>query len=209
LRARPIIVPANSKFGPLYNWYAATGGTFVSGWHVPTAQEVFTLQSNVGGQPTGGGHLKETGYLHWNSPNTGADNSSGFNLRGTGARGYDGVYRYLMTYGGFWTSNVYYGMHYNVLTSYNNDDFNVSDEFLACGHPIRLLCDSSTDPGFVDIDGYRYNTVKIGTQVWLAENLKAQHYADGSPIPEVTGNSAWASLTTPGLCAYNNDWTNV
>jgi uncharacterized protein (TIGR02145 family) len=59
-----------------------------------------------------------------------------------------------------------------------------------------------------DIDGNIYKTVTIGTQVWLAENLKTTKYNDGKSIPLVTDNTAWSNLTTPGYCWYNNDITN-
>jgi uncharacterized protein (TIGR02145 family) len=56
-----------------------------------------------------------------------------------------------------------------------------------------------------DIDGNSYKTIKIGTQEWLAENLKTTRYNDGSAIPLVTGENEWSRLTTPGYCWYNND----
>ena len=56
-----------------------------------------------------------------------------------------------------------------------------------------------------DVDGNLYHTVKIGTQVWLKENLKVEHYNDGSPIANVTDNTAWANFTTGAYCYYNND----
>jgi uncharacterized protein (TIGR02145 family) len=58
-----------------------------------------------------------------------------------------------------------------------------------------------------DIDGNIYNTVKIGSQLWMAENLKTTKYKDGEIIPIVSDASAWASLSTPGYCWYNNDET--
>ncbi len=59
-----------------------------------------------------------------------------------------------------------------------------------------------------DIDGNVYNTIKIGDQWWMVENLKVTHYKDGTPIPKVTGGSEWASLTSGAQCIYSNDSTS-
>jgi hypothetical protein len=73
------------------------------------------------------------------------------------------------------------------------------------GMEIKLI---SQDAGTVtDIDGNVYQAVKIGNQVWTVENLRTTRYNDGTAIPYVTDNSAWANLTTPGYCYYFNDST--
>lgn len=55
-----------------------------------------------------------------------------------------------------------------------------------------------------DLDGNIYNIISVGTQTWMAENLKTTKFNDGSSIPEVTNGTTWQGLTTPGYCWYNN-----
>ncbi len=56
-----------------------------------------------------------------------------------------------------------------------------------------------------DIDGNEYKTITIGTQTWMAENLKTTKYRNGDPIANVTENTAWTALATGAFCWYNND----
>jgi uncharacterized protein (TIGR02145 family) len=55
-----------------------------------------------------------------------------------------------------------------------------------------------------DIDGNVYNTVTIGAQTWMKENLKAIHYRNGEPIPNVTGSSEWNERDAGAYCDYDN-----
>lgn len=59
-----------------------------------------------------------------------------------------------------------------------------------------------------DADGNIYNTITIGTQVWMVENLKTTKYRNGDPIQNVTDNPTWINLTAGAYCNYNNDNNN-
>jgi len=61
-----------------------------------------------------------------------------------------------------------------------------------------------------DYDGNVYNTVTIGTQVWMKENLRTTHYANGTAIPLVTGSINWmnVAITSKAYCWYNDDIAN-
>jgi uncharacterized protein (TIGR02145 family) len=56
-----------------------------------------------------------------------------------------------------------------------------------------------------DIQGNLYNTVTIGTQVWMAENLRTTKFNNNTNIPNITTPAGWINLNGPGYCWYNND----
>ena len=66
----------------------------------------------------------------------------------------------------------------------------------------------NTGGNVTDIDGNVYKTVIIGEQEWMAENLKTTTYDNGDPLPDVTDDTEWSSLTTGACCSYNNDEAN-
>jgi len=57
----------------------------------------------------------------------------------------------------------------------------------------------------IDVDGNIYNTITIGTQEWMSENLKVTHYQNGNPIPYVSQTNLWQSATTEARCYYDTD----
>jgi len=65
--------------------------------------------------------------------------------------------------------------------------------------------DSDSYGSVKDIEGNVYHIVKIGTQVWMMENLKVTKYNDGTSIPMVSDANKWENLNTPGFCWYEND----
>jgi uncharacterized protein (TIGR02145 family) len=113
-----------ATFGRLYNWFAVSDSRNIAptGWHVATDADWLELSSFLGNENVAGGKLKETTTKHWNSPNTGASNESGFTALPTGRREYtDGSFINLGYDGFWWTSSAYnpdYSwyryLHYNV-----------------------------------------------------------------------------------------------
>jgi uncharacterized protein (TIGR02145 family) len=63
-------------------------------------------------------------------------------------------------------------------------------------------------PNITDSEGNSYKTVTIGTQQWMAENLKVSKYSDGTAVPNITDNTQWSKLTTGAWSYYNNDAAN-
>ena len=57
----------------------------------------------------------------------------------------------------------------------------------------------------IDIEGNVYKTVTIGTQTWMAENLRTTRFSDSTAIPLVKDEARWPGLTTSGYCWYKND----
>ncbi|MCX6334222.1 MAG: fibrobacter succinogenes major paralogous domain-containing protein [Bacteroidia bacterium] len=57
----------------------------------------------------------------------------------------------------------------------------------------------------IDVDGNTYKTIRIGQQIWMAEDLKATRYSDGTAIPNITYDTVWTALTTPAYCWFDND----
>ena len=71
----------------------------------------------------------------------------------------------------------------------------------------------ATDPKLItesihnimDSDQNSYPVIKIGTQLWMAENLKTTKFNDGTSIPIIYDNKLWSRMISPGYCTYNNN----
>lgn len=211
-------------YGYLYNWYAATDarGIAAEGWGVPTSADGNILMAYLGGWLVAGGKLKEEGLIYWSSPNVGSDNSVGFNGRGSGFRTYN--------------LGSFVGQK-NTMDIWGADDVDTSNGWMLVsvrydraifargptnkkwGLGLRLvrpatvaeqlLPDGTACDSYTGNNSRVYRTVKIGTQVWIADNLCETKFRNGDDIPEVTNNGAWAALTTGARCSYNNDEDNA
>ena len=88
--------------GYLYTWEAATKAC-PDGWRLPSMQDWWYLSNFLGGDEQSGGKLKQTGTASWESPNTGATNSSGFTALASGRNG-DQAKEHLGKTAFFWTN---------------------------------------------------------------------------------------------------------
>lgn len=100
---------------------------------------------------------------------------------------------------GVFTSNIT-GLNSN--TTYYIRAYATNSEGTGYGNEIPLTTKSST---VQDIDGNIYNTVQIGSQVWMKENLKTTRFNNGSSIPLVSDNTSWSNLISSGYCWFQND----
>jgi uncharacterized protein (TIGR02145 family) len=293
-------------YGRLYTWFALNDSRRIcpAGWHLPDETDCTALTDYLGGMSLSGGKLKETGYTHWQSPNTGATNETGFTGLPGGYRVNSGVFAGSGTDGLWWSStegNVNdawaFGMGNSYADAYGGLDNKRSGASARCilgepglpaittaaisnvtsatatsggnitsdgGSPViaRGVCwattanptilNSATTNGtgtgvFIsnltgltagtlyyvrayatssagtaygnqivftslhetgtlsDNDGNTYSTVRIGTQWWMMENLKTTRLNDNTPIPNITDNTPWSTLSTPAYSWYDND----
>ena len=132
-------------YGYLYNWYAVDDSRNIApdGWHVPTDDEWTTLTDYLGGTSVAGGKMKETGTSHWNSPNTGATNESGFTAFPGGYRFYvNGDYNDIGSYGYFWSSSENNSSSaWKRILSYDNSEVNRNYDNKFYGFSVRCVRD--------------------------------------------------------------------
>ncbi len=91
------------------------------------------------------------------------------------------------------------------VTKYYVRAYAINDAGTGYGSTMTFTTLENLSDTMTDTDGNIYKIVKIGSQWWMAENLKVTHYRNGDPIPNVADNREWADLSTGAYCAYNND----
>ena len=205
-------------FGYLYNFFSVTGSGITSitsndDWSVPTETDWNTLSSTVGGSGNSLKLVDTTTY--WNINNTSATNSFGFNGKGGGLRTNVGFVNQKIQ--GYYHSKT----QFDSVSSIQAYLYSINNNFIIGGAPlktngasIRLVKNSTTlTPGqtgtYIGNDGTTYNTICIGTQEWMSEDLRETLDRDFTPIPNITDQTAWNIQDKPAYCIYNNDSFNV
>ncbi len=142
----------NEAYGALYTWAAAMNGApsntsypsnlqgvCPDGWQLPSYSAWVVLMNTLGGENYAGGAMKEAGISHWQTPNTGATNSSGFTALPTGSRN-DGTFNNMGMLTIWWSATGLdetqargYRTHYNTKTL----DWMVINK--KDGHPVRCM----------------------------------------------------------------------
>ena len=117
----------------------------------------------------------------------------------------------------------------NGLESYSSDEFGVKSFSVSIGdlypntsYTIRGFATNTVGTGYSDVqftttnlptvkghDGTTYHLVSAGGETITLENFKGTTFNNNDPIPMVSDNTAWAALTTPGMCDLNNDRSNA
>lgn len=113
-----------ATYGRLYNWYAINDSRSIAplGWHIPSFTEWQTLSDNLAGNSVSGGKLKEVGTTHWNNPNTGATNETGFTGLPCGFRDVNAIFMEKGNWASWWYSTSMDAMTSYVLILFNDDD---------------------------------------------------------------------------------------
>jgi len=131
------------KFGRLYNWETANKAC-PEGWHLSTFEEWESLTGTLPGTETGG-ELKESGFLHWKSPNEGANNNSGFTAL-------PGGFRDIMAFSGRGTKGLFWtvtegpkGGHYGFSLNKSSSSLNYTILNKIWGLSVRCVKDNSIE----------------------------------------------------------------
>ena len=176
-----------AKYGRLYDWATAMKAC-PAGTHLPTNKEWTTLTNYAGGEEKAGTKLKSSaGWMNDEKVPAGT-NEYGFSALPGGARKWDGSFSDTGHYGYWWsatkTGSSAFQRHlcydYEFVEEYNSvktfqfsvrcvlDDQNENKDG---SKPVNLKKDGDKTTFTDKRDGNVYKIVKIGRQVWFAENL--------------------------------------
>jgi uncharacterized protein (TIGR02145 family) len=181
------------EYGKLYNWHSVKDSRNIApnGWHIPTDNEWYILTEYLGND---GGKLKDIGTELWESPNTGANNESGFSALPGGARSWDGKFDELGNYGLWWSSTVNDDWDARA-RSIGNDTKNIErfEADKSSGLSVRCLYGPVvTSVPTVVSDSYSYLTLN-SIRVW------GEVKRDGGAIEVISKGFCWSTNPNPTL----------
>ncbi|MHC1708034.1 MAG: FISUMP domain-containing protein [Bacteroidales bacterium] len=198
-------LPENCEiYGGLYDWYelmnytpeSGAQGICPQGWHIPSLNELFELGNYLGGYDIAGGKMKESNYLHWNSPNLGATNESGYYGLGGGGRSHFGEFINLMNDAKFALSSLQHGF-YELNTNYAGLAFGYA--FYDIGTSVRCIkgiCPPTT-PSNAGID-----QGVSGTSVTLNANTPIDGETGTWTVTQGPGNYQFSDINDPHSIFY-------
>lgn len=208
------------KYGLLYNYFVAEDARNLAntGSHIITKVEYDDLITYLGSAAVAGAKLKEVGNTYW--IDTDGTNDVGFNARGGGERDYStGAFAGLRITGELYTTPQYsatnaYSLYLEEGVALAQYTYLFGGGDKNNGHSFRVAKDSTAlvdgeEGTYLGNDGKLYRTICINGIEYIADNLAETKYRNGDDIPEVTGNAAWAALSTGAWCYYNNDPSNM
>ncbi len=193
-------------YGGLYQWdemmqYAEAPrarGLCPPGWHIPTFQEWDTLFHHLGGYEVAGGPLKEAGFLHWASPNTGATNASGFTALPGGYRDFSGnSFASINSFGSFWSSTAQDDQTgSNAGLTHSDDNVFWYSSMKHFGYSVRCIRNDETEGQVAH---------------WIFENNADDQVGNYNPSPDGIVDLAFAQSYKPaaGLCAAFNGTSTI
>ncbi len=189
---------AGNSYGTVFSFTTLPGYASAPEIITTTPEVVTTESAQLGGKiiSDGGTDIIEKGVYWGTSPNP--------EVTGTKIKAGSGPERYIVTITELILHKTYYVKAYVINSSgvYLGMQVSFTTELFLEGN---ISFNSSLSYGSVtDIEGNIYKTVQIGSQTWMAENLKTTKFNDGSPISNVTDNSTWITIVTPAYCWYNN-----
>jgi uncharacterized protein (TIGR02145 family) len=160
-------------YGLLYNFpaidnikglaYLERNGVQEDGWRIFTHTDLLYLIATLGGASVAASKLKETGTVHWNSPNSGATNESGFTALAGGYRNDDGLfYNKGITFYMYSSTEQEPNSIYNLYIEVNDDEAYILSESENMGLSVRLVRDVNS-----------LGSEMVNQSLWCAVNLSA------------------------------------
>ncbi|HNW90215.1 MAG TPA: FISUMP domain-containing protein [Bacteroidales bacterium] len=197
-----------TTYGVLYNWPAACSSC-PTGWYLPSDAEWTQFTDYLGGTSIAGGKLKETGTTHWNSPNTGATNETGFTALGGGYREYVGGFGGIKVAGHWWSTTGY-----NATNAYrrymSNGSTGVGRSYYPKNAGFSVRCVHGIDLNYT-ISG---NTGIAGVTLHYFDSIDQTVTSGVNGDYSIFVPSGWSGTVTPAMQDYifvplSRDYTNI